>query len=257
MKMRSDRSSTRFFLLANVVALGTIAVGILSLILEPLGLISASKFPTVILLLLTLLATSELAERIRLSARMDSLLEDVAQPSTRIVYLSKAEEWYSYLANAMQNAQESIDDVVVSPRAITPESPAKKHYYKVRESVMNSPRITYCHATAILDQGRLDYILNVIPKALKVRYWVSIIDNVELSGFPSVNFMIIDKREVIFGVFQSPFSSGGKDEMLASKEPHLVNFFSDYFTLIWSRASPIISRKGVNWELIRNRRTKK
>jgi len=73
---KDPKSDIWNFLASNGIAIATIGMGGIFLILQPLGFVGSEEFPYTTLLLITLFATSELAERMKLVKKLDSISDD-------------------------------------------------------------------------------------------------------------------------------------------------------------------------------------
>jgi xanthosine utilization system XapX-like protein len=237
----------------NALLVITLIAGILTAILYPLNLIPQTIALSVIVGLLTLLATSEILQRRRRFAKVESLIESGFEKLTtslsgvEVQRFESEKQTYDYLINRLQTVQGHIKDVslgIGSERV--PEW--RKKYYENRSKILKRGKVHYRYVTVLKTRSRLDMVRHDMEDLASKQYYVGYFDSPE-NPIPGLGFIIIDDKEVLVGAYRRLHNPSENNPDLLIKHPDIVRLFSDYFELLWTQSTKL-NDKGIRYDLL-------
>ena len=225
------------FIADNILSLLSVAIGVIVLVLQGLGLASTDTVASATLALVALIATSEVVERQRRLSKLEKSIEQSIEQyragfDRYAVKQMPAPEAHEYVKFKVATSKKSIYWVSVGPRRSTPSS-AKRPYEDALEQVALAGRVeefgiwfpTLDSEPRIKRAQKLIFAKGGIANAF-VKH---ISDSGEL---PYLSFLIIDDEEVIV---RPPLTEGGRIYNIAITSSTITNLFLDYFDRLWEK----------------------
>jgi hypothetical protein len=238
------KGNFRHYVKANVISLATVIAGIIALILQNLNLNipgSDKLIPSATLILVILLATSELIDKSKKLDRLESLITDNFDKTLRAVGGATIKKYrllhdgWAYAARKIREVESTIDHAGLAP----PTSRWSKEangYLDAILKVLRANRVRYRYIAGLSDgQKRLDHVIERLSdpevKEYRPAYYPQ-----PPGTCPSFSFIIFDRKEVV--VYYP--KDGEQDEIMISiKQPDLVEMYCDYFQCLWTEAEKL------------------
>lgn len=225
-------------ILENAVAGVTVLTGAVALVLDQFGLISADATIRVLLVLVALLATSELVEQTRRLNRIEAALaggfrDMLGRVShTPALPLDGAEEAHIYLADAISRASSMIRHVAVGPGLARIESRHKQAYHAAIRNMLDQNRVTYRRLLCPRNPGRLAMVAGWMKRPMAKKIFVACYCG-DVGPILIPLFVVIDDTEVIL---RQPNKLGFTDQYVLIRDPELVRYFVRYEENLWDES---------------------
>lgn len=222
------------------LSLATVLTGVTALGLEALGLLPADAMPKVLLVVLCLLATTEIVEK---SRRLDAIQESVDDGMAElrqkvgaadVTRLPTSEDAHAAMTSAIARAQRSIHHAAVGPGYARMLPQHKRAYYAAAKKVLRDSHVTYKYVTAFHDDQRKIRVREWLRDPVIRKYFVAHFPTPQ--SVPSPYFLIIDEEEAFI---RFPKPADEPDEYLHIREPQVVELLVSYHRLLWSSAEPV------------------
>lgn len=238
----------------NVLLIVTVAVGVLTAICYPLGWIPQRAALSVIIGLLTLFATSEILERRRRFARVESMLENGFEKvieslgGVEIQAFATEREVYEYLAARIQKVQGNVRDATLGPSSSETVPDYRRKFYASRAKVIAKGRVHYRYVTMFSNRIRFERVRREIEEFSTRQFYVGCFD-VPPKAIPMLSLIVIDNEEVIIGAHRRMYAPSERNPDVLMRHPVVVRLFSDYFDLLW-RESTKLNERGIREDLL-------
>lgn len=193
-----------------------------------------------ILGLLILTVTSELVERARLIARIDTRIEEGFRDVLAAINANDQEilvgvdQIYQFWSNHVGKLTRSFDSISLNPPFPATSSVPVFRQKATRAVSKNRIRRRYIvvfHHLSTLERVERD--LQAYPHGT---YYVGYFEPGEIP-FPMITFAIGDNEMVTYGGYYRPHESPGIAVNILSRHPDTVDLFSEYFESLWKRAT--------------------
>jgi len=217
----------------------------------------ANRVPTLTLLLLAFVAAYLVIERRkhfdehnrRMETSHSAVLQSLTRSTTTIIAsvsgvqiksFSDNTQLVSYIAKRLKEARHTVDDLTWSHKlSLVQHLPAQK---KVEEKYQQriaeiSEHIQYREVFVFNKVNRVDKLnrrLQENSSGYSCAYY-------HPTDIPLVQFVIIDKKEIVFAgdVFPSK---------CAIRSPHLASLFQSYYDEVWEHATKLKEGQEIKWE---------
>lgn len=167
-----------------------------------------------------------------------------ALPGGPIIDLHTIEETYKYAAERIASARKGVDDVTWGESRQTLQRPEEQaafaQYLASKDYVCKTSgtvQVPYREVMTFPDVERVD----IAKKTMGPEYGAYGLRYYDIHGPdtpPLINFVIIDRAEVILAWYRNPHTLDSKPEIhLAIRHPQFVELFQDYYETIWKRAT--------------------
>jgi len=165
---------------------------------------------------------------------------------------NKVEDLYMYVADALNNATERIEDITWGSRVAfrtQVQQKAYETYLSAMEKACSKPSLEYREISSLSGSHYYEKARRLIDKKYQ-SYNLGYYDITNVS-VPLVSYVIVDSREVLGWFYRDPGSpSQDKEVYIAITDPHIVRLFKDYFQTLWERSIKLKDGSYVNWELL-------
>lgn len=239
------------FVSQNVSSFVTIISAIIILIYQRVVGFSIESLLAGVLLVLSLLAISELVDRTRKLEKIDKQIKSLTDQlvtrnsSATIKTFENADDGVAYIAHKARTAQRQIDHVSLSA-PIPRNYQATPVFEKAIEEVALANKVKIRYIANFSDIARLDRVRKLLNNPKVKNYLVC---SVNPNNLPihMLNFIIFDEEEIIFGV---P-GAAEQNAIIAVKNDSIIRSFERYFVQLFVEAtrinveSPIINETVV------------
>jgi hypothetical protein len=237
------------------IVLGLVAIlCIIISILDWLSWLPANivKVPNLILLTLGLISGYLVLERRGKLDKMEKSIVDgfketiISLKGASITHLEDASELFNYVASRLEEANSSVDDltwaIAQPPVTSKAHKEAFQRYLSSVDATVSRHGVTYREVATFPNRSRVHRARDLASKGAygyQLRCY-----EVDLSNpLPVMEFIIIDKEEVILGVHWGMKSLPPDCTFLGVRHPLIVAFFQEYYEAIWL-GSKVIKKQG-------------
>jgi hypothetical protein len=182
----------------------------------------------------------------------------VSLEGAEVVPIKAPREYYEYMRKRITEAQFSVDDLtwgLISPSRRTEiEERAFQHYVKsISATCHQKKQLRYREIMTFPHIHRIERAENMLNERL-VNYSLRHYDLPHERMPPLIQFMVIDSKEVLFGIHRGVYLPAEGEFFFAVKHPIIVRYFEDYFNAIWQGASIIKDLNQIHSEILHNMR---
>jgi hypothetical protein len=247
------------FIADNIVSLVTVAAGLVILVIQ-----TTSPTPNLLLVssatlvLVTLLATSEIIERQRRLSRIEKMLADILvqtqagtertttqvwQGAEQIIESLKLGfdktavqekspgEYYEYLRYRFTTAKQSILWFAVDPRKSS-VADVRRPYEDAFEKALREGKVQIRWITTLGSKARKERAYEIVFG--KNRSPVAFVGHIpDLVTIPVFTFIIVDNEELMI---RPPLEEGGRVTYAVISSKAIVRVFLEYFDRAWEKA---------------------
>jgi len=239
----------------NIVIVVTVVSGIVAAIGYPLGWIPQTVVLSVIVGLLTIFATSEILERRRRFANLESVLGSGFERTIKslkgveVQFFETETEFYDYLAARIRTTNRFIKYASLGPSRykVSPAGQSQR-FYKERARMIASGKIRFNYLTMINDRGRLERVQRELEEFDGKQYFVGYFE-LSKDFIPMVSFTVIDDEELIIGGHRTLYAPSEGTASILIRHQDAARLFSDYFDLLW-RHSIKLNEHGIRRDLL-------
>jgi hypothetical protein len=232
-KMLRDNFSTALAVLTGAVAI----------VLQPLGYLDQKYVPTIILSIITLIATAELVDKSRRLDRIESTLDqgfaDLRRSAgdVEVFSFTTAADAFKFMSEAIRTAMSTIDHAALAP-SVPRWSAEHEKYENAIGLMLHESKVRYRYLAELPEGHRRERIRRYQSDKAVRQFFVRKI----LSTEPPIrlhNFMIFDERLVIMNY---PYAEGEPERFLAIRNNEVVAFYCNLFNTLWTQALPVSAK---------------
>ncbi len=165
----------------------------------------------------------------------------------KVLKFSNVAEVYNHIANKISESETSIDDITWGSRKdyrTEEEQDAYEGYLLSINNVCKKGKIKYREISSLTDEHYFSRAINLV-KAKHYSYHLGFYDT-SLVNIPLISYIIIDRKEAIFGFYRAPFRSIEDEVYLQISDPLTLQLFIDYYETLWTGSTKIKEGKSVN-----------
>ncbi len=254
---------SRLFTKVGLIIVGFVAAAVS--IADLFGILTnlpwlTERIPEVTLLLIGILLTFVVFQEKDYSQKINSKIEEStnriikATKNLQMVYILPFEtvgKLYNYVAEKLNSASKSIDDITWGSRKgyrTEAEEKAYNNYLEAIEAVCKKGTVKYREISSLTDEHYFWRSMNLIEKGY-YSYHAGYYDISE-NTVPLMSYIIIDSKEVVLGFYRVPTLPSEGEIYLSVSQPMLVNLFKDYFETLWVGSVKIKEAKTINCDIL-------
>jgi len=172
---------------------------------------------------------------------------------TKVLKFTNCAEVYNHIANKISEAETSIDDITWGSRKdyrTKEEQDAYEKYLLSINDVCAKGKIKYREISSLADEHYFKRALDLV-KAKHYSYHVGFYDTT-LVNIPLISYIIVDRKEAIFGFYRAPFRSTEDEVYLQITDSLTLQLFIDYYETLWAGSTKIKEGKSINVSAIKS-----
>ncbi|MFA5806658.1 MAG: SLATT domain-containing protein [Melioribacteraceae bacterium] len=165
----------------------------------------------------------------------------------KVLKFSNVAEVYNHIASKIIEAEISIDDITWGSRKdyrTKEEQDAYEGYLLSINEVCKKGKIKYREISSLTDEHYFRRAIDLI-KAKHYSYHLGFYDT-SLVNIPLISYIIIDRKEAIFGFYRAPFRSIEDEVYLQIADILTLQLFIDYYETLWAGSTKIKEGKSIN-----------
>jgi hypothetical protein len=138
---------------------------------------------------------------------------------------------FRHMAKALYSAESYVDHVSLGT---VPRWPAAiSEFEKAYRQVIRDDRVKIRYVADLSDEHRRNRVKELLSDPPEINQYFVRSVSAEQFAVPTVNFMIIDGKEIILAI---PADFGERDSLIAIQNTEITKAFEQYFSLIWATA---------------------
>jgi hypothetical protein len=231
------------FIKANIFSLLTVIVGAIAVILNGLKVLPPDIVGPMTLMLVILLATSQLIDQSRKLEHIEDSIQDgftntiSAVGGVRVIPLPEPEVGLSYLAQRVRDAKHQLDLASLT-FSVSRDNSGANEWEKSIEKVLLANRVRFRYVCIFSDKARINRVRKHLLNAKISKFFVGYFAH-EKVNVPMPNFLIVDDEEVI-AIY--PYCYGEPEVWLSIKHPDVIKTFTGYFRRLWEDSTKITAK---------------
>jgi len=261
--MKKIAANPEFYVLA-----ATIGLSVLISVLDFLGLLDsipwlANRIPTLVLLLVSVVASYLVVERRNKLDAIESLirtsnretLSTVGTGVDRIInalqgvdvrLFERREDFFVYLEQRVKSAKRSIDVTHFGLSAPTSEPVLAQRYYDTFAAIVKEGRVKVRRIVIVRDQAQFQWVRQMLEEFSGCSFFLGCYPSPS-HYIPMFNMIIIDGEEVCIGGGERIPSYDVKT--ISVKHPHFTKVVQEHFDVLW-RDSMRLNERGIRQDLL-------
>lgn len=161
----------------------------------------------------------------------------------------KISDFYEYVKQRLEQAESQVDDITWGTAETEVFSDADKRardeYIDSIARICQRKNVVYREVMGFPPAERIDRAEKMLDKNI-YNYHLRYHEYDQKMTPPLLSFIIIDGKELILGLYRSPYLSPEGEVRLANTDPEILALFKDYFNTIWHSGKIIKEREQVN-----------
>lgn len=167
----------------------------------------------------------------------------------------KISDFYEYVKKRLEQVESQVDDIswgtVETEVFSDADKRARDEYIDSIARICQRKNVVYREVMGFPPAERIDRAENMLDKNI-YNYHLRCYEYNQKMTPPLLSFIIIDGKELILGLYRSPYLSPEGEVRLATTEPEMLALFKDYFSTIWHNGKIIKEREQVNRSVLRD-----
>ncbi|MDP3830072.1 MAG: SLATT domain-containing protein, partial [Ignavibacteriaceae bacterium] len=171
----------------------------------------------------------------------------------KVLKFENCAEVYNHIATKISEAEISIDDITWGSRKdyrTKEEQDAYENYLLSINDVCAKGKVKYREISSLTDEHYFKRAIGLV-KSKHYSYHLGYYDTSSVN-IPLISYIIIDRKEAIFGFYRAPFRSIEDEVYLQINDSLTLQLFIDYFETLWTGSTKIKEGKSVNISSIKS-----